>query len=58
MLHNFLLEGSDVEVDECDVVHVSGQNNDSEPLNQGTVAGNNKRKEVMARALLFRNNPR
>ncbi|KNZ62193.1 hypothetical protein VP01_1300g3, partial [Puccinia sorghi] len=56
VLHMFLLEGSDVEVDDLDVVHVSGgQNNEFELLNPGTVAGNQKRNE-MASSLIFRNN--
>jgi len=59
VLHNFLLEASDDEVDESDVVEVPNEQDGStneEPINQGTAAGNKKRLEVMASALLFREN--
>jgi hypothetical protein len=55
VLHNFLIQGSDLEIENDDQEEATGGSlNDSELLATGTKGGNQKRKDVMVAALQFR----
>ena len=49
-------DGSELLDDEEEITESGGSLQDLDPLNPGTPAGKNKREEVMACALAFRNN--
>jgi hypothetical protein len=58
ILHNYLSNRDDLNLEDEDEVNETNQSDGTsqniEPVNAGTIAGIVKRKEVMARALAFR----